>query len=379
MKIRFIIYISLIIFGLGSCTNEDSVIPSNRTILVYMIANNNLGSNGFATDNINDMISVASAKNLNGGKLVVYYAPVGSNPSLIQIAEGKDGVVTKHIIKDYEPQSGVDPNVMQNVIKDVVNLFPSDSYGMILWSHGTAWLPYNFSSLRSFGDDGGKQMEIDQLAKGIPDHFFEFLLFDACYMASTECVYQLRNKAEHILGSPTETMGTGFPYKQIIPYFFTKDIQLEKVAEAFYNYYNAQSGGNRTGTVSITRTSELEKLASIMQEILTDKNENDLFALPLSNMQVLERLTSKAPYMLYDLDDFVKSLATDDQYSRFRNCMEKVIICKYNTPTAFFAQPYRSFPIERFSGLSIYVPQAQFTKLTDWYKQNVEWYKAVYK
>ena len=49
-------------------------------------------------------------------------------------------------------------------------------------------------------------MEIDDLAKGLPDDLFDFILFDACYMASVECTYELRNKAEYILASPTETM-----------------------------------------------------------------------------------------------------------------------------------------------------------------------------
>lgn len=373
MKIKFVTYLLFIILGLGSCTSETPTVPSNRTILVYLLSNNDLGDIGFDRDNINSMISVANAKNLNGGHLVIYYAPKGNNPSLIEIKEGK----TQHTIKEYEAQSGVDPNILQQVIKDMATLYPSDSYGMIMWSHATAWLPYNFNNLRSFGNDGGKQMEIDQLAKGIPDHFFEFLMFDACYMGNIECVYQLRNKADYILGSPTETMGSGFPYTDIIPYFFTQEVQLNNVAEAFYNYYNQQSGDYQTATVSVTQTNKLEELAILVKEIMADKTENDLFALPVSNMQALEHLTYSNP-MLYDFDDFIFHLATDEQYQRFQSCMNQLIVCKYNTKKAYFGKPKNQYPINKFSGLSVYVPQSAFTQLTDWYKEHVEWYQAVY-
>lgn len=377
MKIKYIIGAFLLIIGLGSCseTKQESI-PSNRTVLVYMIASN-LGSN--LNQNINDMIAAANKKNLNGGNLVVFYSSSKDEAELFQIKEGNGGVVTRHHIRDYVGQSAISPDVMKGVIQDVVSLFPSDSYGLIMSSHGTAWMPANFNDmLRSFGEENGHWMEIDELAKGIPDHLFDFLLFDACYMASTECVYQLKNKADYIVASPTETLVEGFPYKLILPYFFTKELQLNNVAETFYQYYNAKSGFNQTATVSVTKTSELNELATIIKEILANKTENDLYALPLSEMQVLEHLTYSAPNMLYDLGDFVNKLATKEQYARFETCLEKAIVSKYSTPNAFFAKPYKSYPIVRFSGVSVYVPQETFPKLNEWYKQ-LDWYKAVYK
>jgi len=41
-----------------------------------MMANNSL--NSFASKNIESMIEGATSKNLNGGNLIVYYAPAGS-------------------------------------------------------------------------------------------------------------------------------------------------------------------------------------------------------------------------------------------------------------------------------------------------------------
>ena len=43
--------------------------------------------------------------------------------------------------------------------------------------------------LHGYTQDGNNWMEIDDLAKGLPDDLFDFILFDACYMASVECTY----------------------------------------------------------------------------------------------------------------------------------------------------------------------------------------------
>ena len=64
-----------------------------------MMANNSL--NSFASKNIESMIEWVTSKNLNGGNLIVYYAPAGSNPELLQIKE-ENALVKKFPLKDYE-------------------------------------------------------------------------------------------------------------------------------------------------------------------------------------------------------------------------------------------------------------------------------------
>lgn len=380
MKLKYITFLLILLIGFAGCSNESDIpeVKSKHTLLVYMIANNSLDS--YATNNIQSMIEGATKKNLNGGNLIIYYAPRGATPTLLEIKENANGVVTQNNVKDYSAQSAVDPDVMQHVIKDVASLYPADSYGLILWSHGTSWLPSDYQSkLKSFGQDGDNWMEIDELAKGLPDDFFDYILFDACYMASVECAFELKDKADYILASPTETMATGWPYQSMLPYFFTQTAQLEKIAELFYNYYNAQSGDYQTATVSLVQTSELDALASIVREIMADKTDNDIFALDRSLMQKLDFLP-KGPYvvnpcMLYDLDDFIKQLATTEQYTRFAASLNKVVVYEAHTETAYFAALRQSYPIKNCSGLSVYTPQASLPKINAWYER-LQWYKA---
>ena len=230
--------------------------------------------------------------------------------------------------------------------------------------------------LKAFGQDGNNWMEIDDLAKGLPDDLFDFILFDACYMASVECTYELRNKAEYILASPTETMADGWPYEEMMPQLFATDLQLEKVGETFYNHYL-----NNTypyATVSLTKTSELDNLKSVTHDILADKTESDIYSLDPKKMQRLEYLY-RSPGMLYDFNDYIKQLATAEQYDRFISCLDKAVVYKAHTPKSYYAAIGNALPIKSYCGLTIFVPQESLPKMLEWYKQRVGWYKAVYE
>ena len=91
MKFKLITLFIILCLGFTSCSENETPEPrTTRTILVYMMANNSL--NSFASKNIESMIEGATSKNLNGGNLIVYYAPAGSPPELLRIKE-ENGVV----------------------------------------------------------------------------------------------------------------------------------------------------------------------------------------------------------------------------------------------------------------------------------------------
>lgn len=376
MKIKYFIYILLIVLAFGSCTKEEFKEEGpKRTVLMYVVASDIGGS---ISENINAMISVATPENLNGGNLIVYYSKNDKSAELYQIKEGSNGIVTKHHIEDYTNQSAIDPEVMKNVITRVATDFPADSYGMIFSSHGTSWLPSDYRHmLKSFGAEGGKNMEIYELAEGIPDEYhFDFLLFDVCSMGGIECVYELKDKADYIVASPAEVLVAGFPYKNILPYLFETKANLEGVAKRFYEYY--KNDGSPFGCIAVTKTSELNDLAAITKEIITAKGgEEGTYSLPYSDIQTLSYLPS-APTRLYDLSDLIKHLATDEQFTRFTDCMDKAVTSRYSTDYIYCSKGGET-KVNTFSGLSIYPLQENLTQLNDWYRNNTQWYKAVYK
>ena len=121
MRIKYIIYSVLFALLLGSCSKEDIEIkgPAKRTVLAYMIASTNLGSDIRA--NIRQMMTVASNKALNGGNLVVYYSESKSRSYLFQIKEDKKGNIVTDTVRFYENQSAILPETMHKVIKGLSN------------------------------------------------------------------------------------------------------------------------------------------------------------------------------------------------------------------------------------------------------------------
>lgn len=357
------------------CTNDvpDPVAPT-RTVLIYMAADNSLSS--YSYDNIESIVQGTSASALNGGNLLIYVDAKNAAPQLLQIKVKSDGKIQKLSVEDYPEQNSADPSVMRGVFDKVIGDYPADSYGLVLWSHGTAWLPYNVQPmLRSFGQDESNWMEIDELAEALPDHVFDFIMFDACYMASTEVAYALRDKADYILASPTEVLGEGFPYKLIIGNFFTETAGLQQIAETFYNYYNQKEKIiEQSASVSLIATEQLDNLAAICREIVIGK-ENAIASLPIQELQQLEYL-GYTYHALYDFDDFISRLATETQYTNYLSILNKVVLYKQTTPNATYFKG--QLVINQFSGLSIYVPQDGLATLNDWYK-GMEWYRAVYE
>ena len=372
MKFKLLAITSIVCLLFTNCHSDDPEPTKTRTVLVYMIASN-LGTN--LANNINDMISVATDKNLNGGNLIVFYSTNSSEAELYQIKEGSNGVVTKHHIKDYTNLSAISIDGMNSVIKDVVSLFPSDSYGLILNSHGTSWFPSDYSSrLRSFGEENGNHMEIYDMASAIPDSLFDFIVFDACSMGSIECAYELKNKANYIVACPSETMTAGYPYAKILPYFFENTAALDKVAEGFYNFYLKYT--YPYGDISVTKTSGLDNLASACKSIISTAGLSGMYALPLSGVQVLSNLPN-APTPLYDFDDIMSRLATSAQYQTFTSALNATILYKYCTPSVYCSKG-GIYSVSKYSGLSVYPLQQNLTQLNEWYKK-LQWYKAVYE
>ena len=125
---------------------------------------------------------------LHNGNLLLYIDRYNAVPTLEKLSL-RDGTVERTVVKSYEDRNSATVEVMSSVCDDVRTLYPASSFGLILWSHANGWYPSHieadlsaYSSTRSFGDDEGKSMNIDEISLAIPDSMFDFILCDACYM-----------------------------------------------------------------------------------------------------------------------------------------------------------------------------------------------------
>lgn len=355
MKIIAGKWLILFLFILFSCQKEEiKKNPTIRTIIVYMAADNSL-YNDISTS-LQQMEQGLSEKGVN---LIVFIAQPEENSQLLEIHQGG-----KTLVKTYPAElNAADAAVLKEIIQEIISLYPAKEYGLILWSHGTSWMPAS-SQLRSFANDFGAQMNIPDLANSLPVKF-KFILFDACMMGSAEVEYELKDKADYIIASSTETIYTGFQYDSLIPELIQTTIDFNAVAQSYYDYYNALSGEYQSATVSVVQTQYLSDLAAAMKR-LCENNPVNMDAFDRTSVQ---RLDVYQEQYTFDLFDFVNRIFPDANKEDFIMQLNKVVLCKYHTPQ-FILKYY----INTYCGLSCYIPVPGRDDLNAYYK-TLKWYQ----
>jgi hypothetical protein len=361
----------LILVGQVFCSRveEDNRTPlPARTVIVYMIADNNLDNS--ALKDINEM-EAGWQDDLNGNLLVYVDRATGATPAhpvVYKIVPDTTDNIVSPIVKVYQERNSADADNMHQVLSDIISDFQAQSYGLILWSHGTAWLPegatMNSESLRAFGKDSDREMNIFDLKKAFPYHF-DFIIFDACYMGSVEVVYELRNCTDFILSSATEILSGGYPYRETVRLLFDKLPDYSKIAETFFQFYASQSDMMQSVSVSVTRTDQLPCLATAVRQIMEDAAQ-----IQTINYTSLQQLTTSENNTLFDLEQFVLQLSIDTYFlHEFKKILPDAIIYKACTKTIS-----DNLHINTFSGLSIFIPTTNNTQYHEFYKK-LDWYK----
>lgn len=270
--------VSLISLILSSCRDEpvepEPQVPVvDRTVLVYMVADNSLGSQQSDLDDIKEMVAAAEHGDFGNSRLLVYRSARNADGtsivnSLFEITS--EGQVE---IKEYDNSLlSVSYARMKRVIADAKAMAPADAYGLILWGHGSGWLQNGvaepgLSALSFGGDSRSRWMNITTLREVVSGEGFDWLYFDCCYMASVEVVYELRDVVDYIVGSATELPGDGMPYDENLRCLMPRNSDLLQACRNTFNLYDAKLGDSRTCTMSLIDTSGLDRLAAVTREI----------------------------------------------------------------------------------------------------------------
>jgi len=319
-----------------------------RTIIVYMAADNQLSDD--AWDNLDEMQFVFAE---NGVNLIVFIDPSDDLPQMLKIERGG-----YKLVKTYTEFNSADAIHLKQVLNEIISLFPAASYGLVLWSHGSSWLPAGVQ-LRSFGEDNGRQMDITALAAALPVKF-DFILFDACLMGSVEALYELRDKADFIIASPTEVISMGFPYEPIIQELIKDQPDLTKVAAAHHDFYDGLPGVYRSASVSLIKTSELEQLAALTGQLVAEQP----FDMGLVERTSVQRLDVFEEQYAFDFLDFMEQVFPTADLSGLKRQLDKTVLYKAHTPRFL-----DEFDIHAFCGLSCFIPHPQRSDLNAFYQQ----------
>lgn len=411
---------TLLVIVLAACSNEipeqQPAKRSGRTVLAYLISNNKAGSlDTHLRDNVIDMYA-ALGNMKESCTLLVFYRPYTDDtplgkPTLMSFyADGRGNINNQAVLtgqeltfdavcsiaekKEYTMNSQIatDPAVMKKVFTDMQTVAPSDSYGLILGSHATGWMKGNSVQSKAFGDDGGYNIDIPDLANVLKKSFSEkldFVLFDACMMGNAEMGYELKDVTSHCIASVMETPVYGFPYDQILPYLYTENIDYPAVCHEFMSFNKTN---NLWGTCAVMDCSQMENLASAVKAKLLEWQD----ALSSVSMQNVQQYgVNSYKYFSYDVLDFfrelgrksgvVKTTDLNEAIASVQSALNQAVIAKDCLSGVDYDFEGLTIDGTRFCGIGMYIPKEvndyvpdniSWNNWNDYYEQSISWYRA---
>lgn len=397
----------VIVLFVAGCSKESepSGIPgynppatASQTVLLYMPGDDLLQ---FYQQNIEGIRRAVSASVPGNGRMLVCWQPENEGKATLQeiyynTRKNDCEILT---LKEYDTFSAKSPGDVARILSDAVASAPAEHYGLIIGCHGKAWVPRTAGNLsmnslhpnreedlwipapgalptRSFGDSGN-ELEIPELAEALAAQTirFDYLIFDACFMANIETLYDLRNTVDYVVASPCEIMAAGFPYDRITPHLFSDETTrtaLEAVCREFWEFYEYDwdtiSGNEQSGCISLAVMSEIEELAMAMRNVKQAPQQ----AFDLNTLQSYEGFNN---HLFFDLEQYVKeSCADQGMIDAFNAQLEKAFppACRLYTAQFYSEFNHRLNPVSYYSGVTVSEPsknsKAPDNILTAWYQ-----------
>lgn len=404
-----ILFLLLSVFVFTACSDEipEEKIPvkSGRTILSYLISNNagyDLDSN--LKQNLVDMYS-GLAETTDTCTLLVYYRPCESDadglegPSILKYNSDGNGNINGRpsltggdlnagrviqesdgisCFKEEQNHISTSPETMKRILGLMVNMSPSQSYGLVFGSHGTSWMPGNTVKGRSFGDDDGYNINIPEMSDVLEEVFsgkqLDFILFDACMMATAEVCYEFKDVTDYLIGAVVETHVYGHPYDIVLPKLYEKNVPYDEVCDDYIDYSRQLGAWGTCAAVDCSKMDDLAEWVGANLEVYSDK-----FA-SLDKDAIQQYGVSSFKYFSFDIVDYFKNLNDGDTPEGLENVMNKVVVAKdalYGIQYPIVGNSLYTIDEDRFCGIGMYLPNLVTKSSWNSYYKTLSWYKAV--
>lgn len=395
---------------LSSCSDdeEEKYNPQDveRTVIVYMVAENNLDSESDPNDSycgrdLKEMID--GAKSLGKNTNLIVYADRLSKTEKPYIAKIDANGMKKVRIYDEDKYSS-DPAVMKEVMQWIISNYGAKSYGLVIWGHAEGWFERRFgeafakgNNTRALLPDNGTDSRKTTMMINVTTFKnvlstlprFDYILFDCCGMLTAEVDYELRNVCDYIIGSPAEVPDFGAPYNHIMnDLFLPKDEVGKKLIDDYitYSYFKENYGV----PLSVVKTSNMEALAKATMTALGKFRSDFTYPKEAPVNQCIyyynEVCSTYRPAM-YDIRDFMFRNLTTEDFNTWDKVFQNTVVYSVHPVKYWYTEysiNFNDFVMadDNFGGMSIYVPRAcyktlemneaimsmEWTKIVDWSK-----------
>ena len=375
----------LILLSMASChwfKPEDETIY-DRTVLVYIAADNNLSS--WHQEDIDEMLEGAGDIPQNCRLLV--YVDDTDLPRILSIEQQKGRRPVAKTVHQYtsEHNSG-DTETLRLAMEWATTNCPTESYGLVLWSHGSSWVPEKAPAQRAVCQDSkaGSWMEIKDIADVLAQSpHLDFILFDACFMQAVEVAYELRHTTRYILASPAEIPGPGAPYHRIMNGLFSQPLNVDEIIHSYYHYYSNYPDGYGV-VISAIDCSAIDELLGITSEMIIKHISAEE---PDTNLDGIQQYAPKhnggkhPRPNYYDMNSYMKRVLPEADYQQWKEVFDITVPYRYATEHWFSFLPPEHPSMDlyvdmaEYGGVSCYVPKHVHPHLNQKFR-STSWYHA---
>ncbi len=282
-----------LLIGLAGCGDPDpggpdgggGGAPESWTILVYMVADNNLEPFG-----VSDLIEMAQATAAagNGSPEVrfVVQADRAAGYSSESVGSLGNWESTRRLVVrngGFEPVAELgelnmgDPGVLSDFLQWGMSSYPADRYMLVFWDHGSGWPGFGGDSSTATDD----LLTLTELHSGLQAGLgsgprLEIIGYDACLMATYEVAKTMQPYAKYLLASEELEPGTGWDYRSFAKLLAGGTVtpaQLgQEVVDGFIAHSNAINQG-QDATLSLTDLgAPLDSVATALAAYVTAAN-----------------------------------------------------------------------------------------------------------
>lgn len=389
MQKIYLIGCALFLLLLTGCKEEEKLQPEpvrkDMTVVVYIAAENSLSR--FYHSDLAEMESVADQIPLDCNFVV--YVDSSTLPA-IYLLNAQQGKVTYRTLNE---EDSCNPTTFRKNIRDIVQEFPAEHYGLVMWSHGSGWIPPAKApgkvartigidnNKNSDSSDYGSEMEIPDMRKELEEVgvHWDYIFFDACFMQCVETAYELRSLTDYIIASPAEIPGWGAPYDKIMDCLTEKDTKwATHLPEKYYEDYKDNAGL----VISTVKTSELDSLLQVTKRAFPDFYDR---AAEFSS----EGIQPYCAYTMYsvwkpeyfDMGSAMHRMLAPEDYEEWKAQMERTVITRLSTPRwgSFFSDYFSPTIVDEAHNalMSIFIPYPKYdanTKYNTAVRETL-WYK----
>lgn len=367
-----------------------AVRPSAHTLLLYLSGDSPSAGSSLTADLIYNarQCALGMTETREPFNLVIYKDTEergGSLPVLYQLRLNESGQkVDTVVLRQWDTDvNSVDHAFMAEVLRTVFTdpRFDTEVKGVCFGSHGFGWVPsttFDPSAMPAasshtraaayFGQDSTNYMEIWDMRAGLERvPHLDYIIFDDCFMANAEVVYELRHEVDYIAGCPTEIMAAGLPYRRIVTTLADAQDKaalpdaLRGVVGDFESYYGPMGAyGQYGGTFSLLATAGIETLADRYAAMLRAPDVQEALAewshypsLYEAEMQHYGRRPLGVRYTFYDVQDVAAHLAPAD-HAAVAAALSDVVLAEYHSDRF---SPGEVIDLAACHGLSVSVPE----------------------